>query len=164
MKEIVLARGEVAFVDDIDADLSDLRWYADHMRGNLCYVARRTRGKKQYLHRIILERMVDKKLERGEVTDHINHNTLDNRRSNLRSTTQIGNERNMRKHRTHNNRPTSSEFKGVHWYRARGKWTASIYLNNSTKHLGYFKDELSAAHAYDRAALQSFGEFAETNF
>jgi len=57
----------------------------------------------------------------------------------------------------------SSKFKGVSWSRKARKWTASIYVNGNSKHLGTFSSEMDAALAYDDAAERHFGEFACTN-
>lgn len=63
----------------------------------------------------------------GDLTvDHINHNTLDNRKSNLRICSRFENNQN----KTNN----TSGCVGVVWDKSRGKWKASI----SGKHLGRF--------------------------
>ena len=43
-------------------------------------------------------------------------------------------------------------------------WRASISVNKKTIHLGNFKDDVSAAKAYDEAAKKYHGEFANLNF
>jgi hypothetical protein len=52
----------------------------------------------------------------------------------------------------------TSGRKGVNLYR-NGKWRATI----GQRHLGYFDTAQEAADAYDRAAVEHFGEFALTN-
>lgn len=93
-------------------------------------------------------------------TDHINHDGLDNRRSNLRPATSAQNKANMRK------RPGrwSSPYKGVFWNRQCGKWQAEIVTNRKPRYLGRFVNEVDAALAYDAAARELFGEFAYLNF
>jgi hypothetical protein len=44
------------------------------------------------------------------------------------------------------------------------KWAAAIRCNNRTYHLGYFKDEIDAARAYDQAARKYHRQFAALNF
>lgn len=96
----------------------------------------------------------------NEVVDHINGNTLDNRRSNLRPCLQRDNSRNRRIPRV---KSKTSTFKGV-WKDIRRKgWLASIRVNYRTVHLGAFSTEELAAIAYDNAAKLHFGEFANTN-
>lgn len=93
-------------------------------------------------------------------TDHADGNGLNNRRSNLRAATSGQNSANQRKRST----PTSSRHKGVSWHRRAGKWQAYVNVNGRAKCLGYFDDEEDAARAYDRAALEAWGEFARLNF
>ena len=89
----------------------------------------------------------------GRGCDHINHDGLDNRRSNLRSAT-LSQQGGNRQPGTH-----SSKFKGVHWYKKSGRWRAKI----QSRHLGTFDSELDAARAYDAAALHLWGAYALLN-
>lgn len=88
--------------------------------------------------------------------DHINHNGLDNRRSNLRPATKSQNSANSIRRVF----GKSSTFRGVGWREHAGKWVARI----AKRHLGYFETETDAARAYDAAAREAFGEFASLNF
>jgi hypothetical protein len=92
--------------------------------------------------------------------DHINHDGLDNRRSNLRPATRDQN--------NHNERPRSgsvSPFKGVTWDgRYRGRWQARIAIDGRRHSLGCFGTEAEAARAYDLAARCAWGEYAWLNF
>jgi hypothetical protein len=58
----------------------------------------------------------------------------------------------------------SSRFKGVSWSAQRRKWRAQIGPAGSVRDLGFFLKEDEAALAYDRAAVEMFGEFARLNF
>lgn len=80
MKEIALTKGLIAFVDESDFDLlNSFSWHASKSSGNLYYAARKNSlGKTEYMHRILMGNPTVLKV------DHINQNTLDNRRSNLR--------------------------------------------------------------------------------
>ena len=95
----------------------------------------------------------------GRVIDHKNHNTLDNRKSNLRFCTHVQNNGNRRKIKI-----GTSKFKGVSWCARAKMWIARIHYKSRGYHLGYFSDEVEAAKAYDQAALNIFGEFAFINF
>ena len=95
----------------------------------------------------------------NEVVDHINGNTKDNRRCNLRIASRRENQGNMRLP-THN----TSGFKGVSFRKDRGKYRAYISINNRIKHLGYYDTPEDAARAYDEAARFYFAEFACVNF
>jgi hypothetical protein len=160
MREIALARGHVAIVDDEDyAALAATRWgVADNRRGHLS-AFRKSGGRRVLMHRAIMG------LGHGDprVVDHINGNSLDNRRVNLRICTPRENRRNAAMPRIPGK---SSRFKGVYWRRARSRWVAMINLrcDPSPGHLGTFRDEESAARAYDAAAKRVFGEFARLNF
>lgn len=86
MIEIGLNKGLVALVDDVDADLSQYTWNAKYSKNIDGYYAARSENHNStvFMHRVILSRMLGRELLRSEHTDHIYHNTLDNRRSELR--------------------------------------------------------------------------------
>jgi hypothetical protein len=152
MKEIPITQGKFALVDDEDFEwLSKQNWYFD--RG---YVARKTsrpEHKTQYMHREIMHPP-----DRMNI-DHINHNGLDNQKSNLRICTRSENSHNQRL-RFDN----ITGFKGITFHKRTKKWKAAITINRRGKTLGYFHTKEDAARAYDTAALQYFGEFALLNF
>ena len=132
-KKINLTKGMVAIVDDDDYGwLSKWSWcfqgrYA--VRGN-------SGGERFYMHRAI------NKTPEGMDTDHVNHNTLDNRRKNLRTVTTQQNRWNNRmpKHNT-------SGFMGVCWDKDRNKWTAKLGLMGKCIHLGRYVNKLDAIKA-----------------
>ena len=95
----------------------------------------------------------------GFVVDHIDGNSLNNRKTNLRICTQAQN--------IHNSRPRrnrSSKYKGVFWDKVNKKWSTNIRKGDKRIYLGGFDDEIEAAIAYDRKAAELFGEFAYLNF
>lgn len=143
MKEIQLTKGKAAIVDDSDfARVSALSWQFS----GKCAVHSTTRhmfSRKVMMHRFVLD------APHGIEVDHINGDKLDNRRANLRLCTDSQNRMNVERFKSN-----KSGFKGVH--RAKNKWRAEIN--------GYFDAAEDAARAYDRAALELFGEFARTNF
>lgn len=94
-----------------------------------------------------------------EEVDHENGTRDDNRLANLRDASHGENMRN-----TASAAGSSSRYLGVAWYKNCGKWRAYIRVNRKYISLGYFADEADAARAYDRAAIQHFGEFARPNF
>lgn len=152
---IPLTRGYEALVDDIDADLGNLRWHA-LVKGNTVYAARnKKRPGVLHLHRIVLERVLARPLNDTEMVDHINGNGLDNRRVNLRLATHSENLRNQRR-----SRDNTSGVKGVTWHKRYGKWYAQICCNGRRHSLGYFTSLEDATRAYETAALNLFGEFA----
>jgi len=91
--------------------------------------------------------------------DHIDGDSLNNRKSNLRICTAKNNHRN--KHKSHIG---ESKYKGVSLTgNAKNPYRAKIRINSKGLHLGVFNDELVAAKAYNDAALKHFGEFAHLN-
>jgi len=94
----------------------------------------------------------------GLEVDHINGNTLDCRRLNLRLCTHKQNLANQKKQSGR-----SSQFKGVSFSKSRGKWEAYIKTDGKKKHLGRFDTEEAAAYAYDLEAFRLFGWFAKLN-
>lgn len=91
--------------------------------------------------------------------DHRDHNGLNNTRDNLRVATRSQNHRNRQKLPGN----ATSDYKGVSWDKARGRWTAHIKIGGKAKNLGRFEEELTAARVYDAAALRLFGSFALLN-
>lgn len=89
--------------------------------------------------------------------DHWNTNKLDNRIKNLRDCTHSTNHQNQ--HCKSNN---ILKCKGVSYYPDRPKtpYLARIKVNGAQKNLGRFATQEAAKAAYDKAALEGFGEFA----
>ncbi|MGC4375766.1 HNH endonuclease [Fictibacillus sp. Mic-4] len=153
MAEIPLTKGFVAIVDECDYEyLSNFPWH--YSKG---YAINRSSffhedGKRKtvLMHRLILQ--VDPRHE----VDHINGNSLDNRRNNLRIANRAENSRNI-KTPSHN----TSGYKGV--TKSKKGWRASIHLNSEKIHIGVFKTKEDAAKAYNIKALELFGDFARLN-
>lgn len=149
-KEIQLTQGYVAIVDDEDFErISRYKWHFDHgyARSSPKF------GTKIYMHRLIAN------AQKGMDVDHVNGNTLDNRKSNIRLCSHKENTFNQ--HRIKQN--THSKYKGVTLRSDKKKWTASITVNNQSIYLGSFVTEEQAAQAYNQAAIKHFGRFAQIN-
>lgn len=95
----------------------------------------------------------------GGLVDHIDRDSTNDRWNNLRLATKSSNAWNSRKTR----RTSSSGFIGVSKHHT-GKWSAKIRHDGCMKSLGLFVDPREAAEAYDSAAREFRGEFAEVNF
>jgi len=101
MKEIPLTQGQVALVDDDDAEwLSKRKWQATYfpsVKGYYATCATRKNGKRTcyLMHRVIMN--TPKHLE----CDHKFHNTLDNRRKHLQNVTHRENHENRRRTNPH---------------------------------------------------------------
>lgn len=161
MRLIVLNKGKVAKVDDDDFDrLNRHRWIVLTTRkgtGNSYAVTKmKVNGKKKtvYMHKFVV----------GD-SHHIDHkdgDSLNNQKNNLRHANYVQNGRN-RSLQIH-----SAPFKGVSYFKATGKWSASIRLASHPVqlrkvHLGFFHTPEEAARTYDMVALKHFGDFGRTN-
>ena len=155
---IQLTKGYVTVIDAVDADLAALKW-CTYLSRNHAYAARLEQRHKQRtvyrLHRVVLERALGRELLAAECVDHINGDTMDNRRANLRLATRSQNKANSRRPRSN-----TSGYKGVKWSKKHRKWEASIKVNYRLRFLGYFNAPEEAYEAYCQAAKQYFGEFA----
>jgi hypothetical protein len=90
--------------------------------------------------------------------DHCDGDGLNCRDENLRIATPKQNQGNKRLQINN-----TSGYKGVHWFPQTQKWVVRIKREGKCIHLGYFFDKKDAARAYDRAAIEQFGEFAVLN-
>jgi hypothetical protein len=164
LKQISLTQGKFALVDDEDYDwLLQWKWYAYESSGNF-YAGRQQRkleygnGKRKFIpmHRAIMEyHGFDIK---NKLIDHRNHETLNNRKKELRICNHKENVANRKPKET-----KLSKYKGVYWNDKNNKWGAHLQNNKERKFLGYFNTELEAAVAYNKAALEYHKEFACLN-
>lgn len=148
MKEISLTLNKKVLVDDKDyVFLNQYKWYYN---SGIKYAMRQARinGK---LETIYMHRVITGAKGRYEEVDHINRNTLDNQRTNLRVVDKIQNSYN--KGLQSNN---TSGFKGISIHKATGKWRARIWNKGIEHHLGLFNSKEMANIAY----LQAFAKFA----
>jgi hypothetical protein len=160
MKEIPLTQERVAIVDDADyGELSKFKWYAHHDKRVDIWYAERTSYKAGAKKVIKMHRQILGSDCEGKIVDHWNHNGLDNRRENLRPCTYSENQQNQK---TQNRATKGSKYKGV--FRDHDKWVSLITVNKKKITLGYFTTEAEAANAYDKAAVEYFGNFAHLNF
>lgn len=125
----------------VDKDIEDyinknnIKIYVKRDKANLFYAVfwNKVNGKlyKQLLHRWIVNAPKDK------IVDHINHNSLDNRRCNLRICTHFENNANTLRN--------TSGITGVYFRKDIKKWAAYIKINQKRIHLGCYKNKEEAA-------------------
>ena len=148
-----LPSGQFLSLDEEDAErLSKYRYYL-HKKG---YAYRFLNiGEKRtavYIHHDVMGK------HEGMVIDHISGDKLDNRKENLRITTNKSNLHNTGKQKTN----SSSRHKGVSWNKTARGWSATIH---DGKHimLGLFETEDSAAIAYNEYVKKNRDNFAHLN-
>lgn len=141
----MLNDGSYTLVDDEDYEfLSQFQWY---------------KGQRGYaIARVTMHRLV-RKTPKDKLTDHINGNKLDNRKSNLRICSAAQNLTNRPPDKTN-----ISGFKGVSWSKKRNTWETTIKVKGRKSWIGYFSNPRHAAMAYDIWAKELHGEFAWLNF
>jgi len=150
--ELTLNDGTHCVVDSEDFErVNEHHWTAHYICGG-CYPETKIAGKAFFLSRFIVD------APKGFEVDHINHDTRDNRRCNLRICTSSQNQHNRVKKVV-----ASSRFKGVRWDAKARKWYAQIGHEGRQEHLGSFSEERDAAMAYDARAKELWGEFASLN-
>lgn len=149
---IPLTRGYTAIIDADDLPrVRDYTWHATNHE-NAIYAGTRLRDEAQtfvYLHRLIAS------VPKGAEADHINRNTLDNRKVNLRKCD--GSLNGMNRGKRSNG--GTSKYKGVHFDRARNKWRTEFHFRG-VKVSRRFNTEKEAALFYNQMLTEHLGEEA----
>jgi len=158
---ILLDHGLSALVDHADLlRLAPFRWRAECRNGRWFAIHRErgsdgsgARWRTILLHRMLLD------APPGTLVVHVNGNSLDNRRSNLRVATrrEVGMQRRP-------NRKNASGYKGVTRERRTGRWRAVLTVAGEKVPLGYYATAEEAARVYDAKAVELYGELARLNF
>lgn len=149
MKEIPLTNGGVVLVDDEDHErLARFRWTTN--KAYPCLTGGRGRGV-VYLHRMVMH------APPGQDVDHVNGDTYDARRANLRFCNDSQNQANRRKV------VGRVPIKGVCIHGDTGKYQAQVKKDGKNYHLGLYDDPVTAGRAYIKKARELHGEFAWSN-
>jgi hypothetical protein len=159
--------GKQVLIDDEDYKLvADKRWHygKSHKHKNKWYVyaiqylgtdsTGKQNFKKHYLHRLVMGNP-------DAIVDHINSNTLDCRKANLRICSKTFNNFNKSK-RVSSVSPCKSSYLGV--AKSRDRWKVRITAYGETYQIGSFSDEVTAAKNRDYFCLIVHGEYARLNF
>jgi hypothetical protein len=157
-RKIYLDEGKRTILDPQDYyRFARFKWHLNGYRDKYYAIRSQITGPKDIrivrLHRLIMN------APDGVFVDHINGDSLDNRRANLRLATRSQNMSNRRKTKI----KTTSQYIGVSLEKSRGLWVTTIRNNNKSIWLGRFNSEIDAAKAYDEAAKKYHGEFARLN-
>lgn len=162
MKSIELSQGRFAQVDDCDFELFNrFSWFLSvpGRSPNLAYAVRKIRlpsggYSKVLLHREIMGNPI------GQEVDHIDHDGLNNQRTNLRLASPSQNQANSRHHAD----AYHSRYKGVTKHKKTGLWQVSCQKDKKRHYLCGFADEDTAGRAYDQLAYRLHGDFSNPNF
>lgn len=157
MREIHLPTGDVALIDDCDAELLAYNWW----RNGQGYLIARThnpwRPRLIRLHRAVMARAIGKTVPAHLDVDHIDGDLLNNTRDNLRLATRAENSRNR-------GAGPGRRYKGVYRSQTPGaRWIAKIQVDGELLYLGSYATPEAAARAYNQAALHHHGAFARLN-
>lgn len=163
--KIPLTRGMFAVIDEIDYELiSKYTWHPSRAaKGKHFYAsAHNPHTYPEKRTEVRMHRLIMGVTDRWVLVDHIDHNTLNNTRLNLRICTNSENLQNSRKRSG-----GTSKYKGVSRCVTKNGFLyfqAKINIpGHKTKHLGSFQNEAEAAQAYNETALRYYGEFAHIN-
>lgn len=162
MKTIIINNGQLISVEDDDFErLSMFTWY--QYNGSHVYRCEKSKsgvltnsGNVRTEHISVANEIFG---TRGKKYDHKDLNPLNNLRDNIRPATSGQNGMNRRKFMNGH-----SQYKGPSFYKAKGKWISQIMKDGKNYWLGYFDTDIDAAKAYDKKAIELFGEFANLNF
>ena len=138
-----------ALIDLEDLELiKQYKWSRDMNSHGVVYAKTKVNNSTIRMHSLILN------TPKGKQVDHINHNGLDNRKSNLRicNNTQNSQNKGLQKNNT-------TGIAGVSWIEKRQRYECRIYVNGKKKFLGYVKTLEEAKALRDKAEEEYFNEF-----
>lgn len=124
-------------------------WYID----SVGYISGNVNGKTIRLHSYLMN------AKPGDLINHINRDRFDNRMENLEFSNYCLNNHNKTKSKN-----TSSLYFGVSFNKRNQVFSANITKDKKTYYIGSFKDELEAAKAFDKKAIELYGDKARLNF
>lgn len=156
--EIRLTKGKTSKIDFDDLErVASLRWKAV-LSSTKFYAKRTLRVKGRKDKSLSMSRFI-MNAPSGICIDHINGDTLDNRKSNLRFCSHIQNHFAARTRKDY----FASKYRGVSWSTKDKIWFSQIYYNWTHIFIGHFKSEIEAAIARDFFSHMLHGEFAQIN-
>lgn len=151
---IPLTQNQFALIDECDVPVvSAYRWHAWWNRCTQSFYAVRSHydvgiSRTVYMHRLIMN------AAKGITVDHRDHNTLDNRRSNLRLAT-----RSQQAFNTKIQARNTSGHRGVSFCKRTGMWMVRMTVDGKFIWLGRHESLAEAIDVYDSAAMVHHGDF-----
>lgn len=144
-------------VDDEDFErLSKFTWHLSNNRSVYRSTSKYT-GKRLYRKGITIS-LANEVMNTNDIMyDHKDRNSFNNSRLNLRLTNNCLNQGN----RSKTIKECSSKYKGVYFF--RNKWAGRITRLGRKIFLGYYDTQELAASAYNKKAIEIFGEHACLN-
>jgi hypothetical protein len=124
-------------------------------RNNYGYLRLRVGTKLYVAQKLIWLMMTGEHVPENRIVDHIDRNPKNDAWLNYRLGTTSNNGGNAKV-----SSANTSGYKGVYWNKLTRKWIANICRNGKMIYLGSFKTPEDASDAYNKAALEYFGEFA----
>lgn len=145
-----------AFYFDIE-DLKYIKPYCWHRHSDgylrTCYSSYYDENGARHNKYIMMHQLLSNHYFDGEVLDHINGRTYDNRKENLRPVIHIDNSKNLKISSSN-----KSGHKGV-WQTPNGSWIAYITCDRVRHHLGTFNDYEDAVRVREKAETELFKEY-----
>lgn len=162
MKKIIITSPKYGthevLVDEEDFDLlSKYKWGVVSLKGNIYASTCITRVNKVLMHRMIMG-LSGKKMKKI-IVDHIDHNTINNQKNNLRKCSTAQNCRNSKLSKN-----STTKYKGVYFNKKIKRYQVFITINR--KHISggpSFTSKNAAAERYNELAVIHHGEFAKLN-
>lgn len=144
-------KGEEFYFDLEDFDkIKDYCWWKND---NGYLITSLRNNKKVRMHRLIMDEQ-----DTNVRIDHKDHNTVNNRKYNLRRATNAENTRNGKLRSTN-----TSGVTGVRYNDQKGKWTAEITVDYKNIYLGAYDTFEDALKVRKEAEDRYFGEFSYNN-
>ncbi len=151
-----MTQGQVALVDADDLQwLTRWNWCAWKEPNSGVFYAKRADRENGRNSCFLMHREILGLTEFKDKGDHIDHNTLNNQRTNLRKSTHAENLRNRGK-----NSNNTTGFKGVIFDKDRGCFAAQVKVDGKNYFLGYFVTAEEAYKVYTEKLPDFHGEFA----
>jgi hypothetical protein len=146
--------------DEMHNEIAKYKWFVrtrPEKKGRVYFATQNKELCKKYklkmipLHRFIMGIIKND----GRVVDHINRNTWDCRKENMRICTRMQNACNTTK-----TRKSETDARGVHWNTGQKKYYVYIRVNKKKTYIGRYDDLEIARKSYITASLKYHGEYS----